>query len=408
MIPDAEGGYKVYNLQVKVNNSAPQSAKVIVYYPTEDWELNGNDDFSIFSGTAYTYSLDGEVESSVQYAKGLAGPCDPTPCPDCPPGGGTGSGGGTGGGGGPTRGGEPPGGGGPTGSGGPVVYPPFGPGSGNPSPGDTGTTGGGANCYWTCIYDANGDCSSMECIATNQNRLVNPCGGGGVVVAPQKTPCQKTKEMIDKPEVKQKINELKTQSQVGGEKSFRVKADGSTSAITTGGEHSVPLGDLPGYVGQYHNHTPRGIKIFSPVDISNLFTGIIALPASSVANTAFSGVIGSEPCSSCSGGYRYFHYVIRFTGTMQDAGTIYGTNYDFETLRKNFRKREKELSEDPQYVDFLGADLNAKGLEKLIFETLANMNIDKGKINLQRVNADGSVENINLDSNGKPIAVPCP
>jgi len=186
IMPDVSDS-KTYNIEIKSDGTTPLSAKIIVYYPTEDWVLNGNGDFSIFSGRAYTYSLDGILETSVDFLRGAAGPCDPNPCPDCPinphgPGGNTG-GSGSGGGGGPIGGGGPTGGEGPTGSGGPVAYPPFGPGTGNPSPGDTGSTSGGANCQWTCIYDENDECTKMECVtATNQNRIINPCGGGQVVV----------------------------------------------------------------------------------------------------------------------------------------------------------------------------------------------------------------------------------
>lgn len=183
-----------YNLEVKSENSNPETAKIIVYYPAEDWIINGNDDFSIFSGTAYTYSLNGDLETSVQYVMGAAGPCDPNPCTDCPPGGG-----GSGGGGGGPIGGGPPVGGGPTGDGGPS-------GDGGPpgddgSSGDGGSTGGGGGCGpWVVIKDEQGNIIGMTngCdvyyFPRPAGRLVNPCGGGNVVVAPQTEPCKTSKE----------------------------------------------------------------------------------------------------------------------------------------------------------------------------------------------------------------------
>lgn len=175
---------KTYNLEIKSDGTIPSSAKIIVYYPTEDWILNGNGDFSIFSGRAYTYSLDGILETSVDFLRGAAGPCDPNPCPDCPtnP---QGPGGGTGGGGGGPIGGES----GPWNPGG-------GYGGGTSGGGGTGggTGGGGGGCGdWIFSHNVFADgvligwmyvnsCGQSNFVSAFQNRLANPCGGGQVVV----------------------------------------------------------------------------------------------------------------------------------------------------------------------------------------------------------------------------------
>lgn len=186
IIPEVSDA-QTYNLEIKFDGTIPESAKIVVYYPTEDWQLNGNGDFSVFSGRAYTYSLDGNLETSVDYDRGTAGTCDPNPCPDCPinP-----NGGGTGGGGGGYPPGQGPGTGNPpTGGGGmptqcvgcnPTVYPPYSPST--PSPGTAGTTSGGLSCHWECEYEGT-QCIKMVCVTTVFTpRLINPCGGGGVVV----------------------------------------------------------------------------------------------------------------------------------------------------------------------------------------------------------------------------------
>ncbi len=405
VIPDAEGGAEVYNLQVKVDNSAPQSAKVIVYYPTEDWVLNGNGDFSTFSGTAYTYSLNGEVESSVQYTLGAPGPCDPAPCPDCTPGGGTGSGGGSGGGGGPIGGGGPTSGGGmPTACIGCGPGETSGGGSGGGGSGGGGSGGGGAECGpWQTIYDSSGTAIGMTngCdIVMYQNfyRLPSSCGGGNVVIAPQKTPCQKTKDMLTNPKTKPAIDNLKANSSSGNENGVKIKADGTPSDIIPGGPHSVNLGDKTGFQGGYHNHTPSGTPMFSPNDIEQLLGFALAQGNTGVTSNAFLGMVAPNG----------MHYVIRFNGGYNDA-LISFTDEEIKSYRRKYRKMKSDLV-DPQlngttYINSDGS-INNKGVEKLFFATINNMNLT-GKVSLQRVENSGAVQSINVDSNNQPIAVPC-
>ena len=109
VIPAQSSGSDVYNLEIKSENSTAESAKVIVYQPTEDWVQNGNGNYAVFSGKADTYSLDGSLENTAMYLNGV-GKCNPEPCPDCPTqSGGTG---GSSGGGGPLNPGNPTSGGG--------------------------------------------------------------------------------------------------------------------------------------------------------------------------------------------------------------------------------------------------------------------------------------------------------
>lgn len=196
-----QDGKETYNLEVKASSDgiSLQNAIVVVFTPTEDWLLNGNDDYSIFSGNISTYTLDGELETSVDYLAGNGG-CGPQqPCPDCPtnpqgpgnPGGGTGGGGG---------GGYPPGNGGgnPPGDGG-GTGPGTGGGSGggngdtggNPGGGDTGGGGGGGgNCTTTlrCAEDEDGVLKCwMETVCTSAKSTTalrvdcSASGSGGVI-----------------------------------------------------------------------------------------------------------------------------------------------------------------------------------------------------------------------------------
>lgn len=124
--------------------------------------------------------------------------------------------------------------------------------------------------------------------------------------------------------------------------------------------------------------------------------------------SVYVGMIGAEKCYPVTAGcYRMFHYIIRFSGTASDLTKNY-TEDEMKKLKIYFKKRESDLRETLPYVDFLGdITLNKKGYEKLFFETLDKMELSD-KVILQRIDDDGTINNINLDANGIPEAIPCP
>lgn len=222
-----------------------------------------------------------------------------------------------------------------------------------------------------------------------------------------KDPCKKAKALLASPEVEANITSLKEQSKIGGEKGFNIKADGTSSAMITGGEHHVDMGSELGWQGGYHNHTPDGIKIFSPPDILKLLNYAISQPMGNFSDAYF-GVVASEPCTNCPGGYKYHNYIIRFNGTSQELEKyLYQTIWDKKALSSDYQKRENNLSGNSAYTDNDGESLNQKGLEKLFFDTLKDMNMDE-KVSLQRVDNEGTIQNITLDNNNQPTATPCP
>lgn len=223
-----------------------------------------------------------------------------------------------------------------------------------------------------------------------------------------KNPCEKSKNILSKADVQAKITELKKQSKLGGEVGVKMKADGTTSGIISGGGHEVELGDTAGYQGGYHNHTPTGIKMLSPPDIVKMLDFSMAQPNGNIAD-GFMGMFGSEKCSTCPDGYRYFNYMINFSGTAQElAGFLYNTTWDLVELKRTYREKEKELSNDSAFTNLSNGELNNKGLEKLFFDTLKNMGME-GKVNLQKIEDNGTVENITLNSTGSStVSTPCP
>ncbi|RQO41721.1 hypothetical protein DBR39_03660 [Chryseobacterium sp. KBW03] len=230
---------------------------------------------------------------------------------------------------------------------------------------------------------------------------------------PRRTPpCKQTKMMLTNPAVKDKIEQLKEKVIVdGNEFGFKIRADGTTSDMTEGGKQHWDVGDMQEFAGFYHSHPGAGINIFSPPDIQSLFTNIITSGSSSTVSDVFIGVIGSENCTSCPNGIKYFHYILRYNGPIQDAGTISSTNYDMRVLKEYYREKEKKLCEilpSSPYSDNDGASLNHTGVEKLLFETLDKMNINKDNIILQRIDDNGTINMITLNSDGTIASIPCP
>ena len=277
--------YTIYNVEAKEINGQVIEAKIIEYSSQTKYGANPLPVLSNFTGKVTSYDIQSNVIDVVDYIGG-EGPCPPTNNP-------------------PNEQNPPSGGGGvyvP-----PVDNPPYtppytppfqppgggesSPGSGNPSIGGGGSSGNPVNeSLAPCdpnvtnilivhVYP-NGSImiritegcnpSYHEIVgydSNSQSDFASPCGeGSGVVLLPfnpnENNPCEKTKEMLQSPEVQAKLEELKNQSLVGGEKGFKVKADGTTSAMISGGSHHVNTGDMTGHLGGYHNHTPTGIPMF--------------------------------------------------------------------------------------------------------------------------------------------------
>jgi len=269
-------------------------------------------------------------------------------------------------------------------------------------------------CNWVDTGDSNGPprmglCDPLE------------CGGGGGpdpgILYPEppeeKDPCEKTKAISKDPAVTAKVGTLKEQSKIEdgepnyGEKAFELKNDGTTSDIIIGEKHKVKLGSEAGKQGAYHNHTPDGIKMLSPPDILKMLNYALAQPNGNLSN-GFLGMVGSEKCGTCPDGYKYHNYIIRFSGNSQELEKfIFQTNWDEKDLDKTYTRRKKELSKDTNYADYKYGPLNSDGLEKLFFDTLQNMGME-AKVNLQRIEDNGTVKNITQNSNGTTSATQCP
>ena len=304
----------------------------------------------------------------------------------------------------------------------------FGSGGGGGSGGSGGGSGGGTG---TGTGNNGGTGSNTS-----------PCPNGGILTGPQDittdfgdgncsgiptqinlprpdktTPCDKTKAMLDRPNVQQGINNIKANAKQTltdpniGEIGFKEKKDGTVVPADVSSNHQVVYSNVTDGYGGYHNHTATGIHMFSPADIVDTLFGFAA--AQSVNDGigyAYFGVIAAESCSTCADGVKYLHYVIRYAGTGTELANFVYSPEQMTQIINDYRKIASDLS-DPYisgttYSNSLG-DLNEKGLEKLFFDTLTNMGLNN-KVVLQRIEPNGVVYNLTKDGTGVITATPCP
>ena len=231
------------------------------------------------------------------------------------------------------------------------------------------------------------------------------------------TPCEKTKNILNRPNVQAGITTVKTQALQtlsninAGETGFKEKKDGTTAPADINSSHKVVYNDVTDGVGGYHNHTANGTHMFSPPDIADTLLGFAA--AQNNVSDAYFGMIAAEWCNCPPSNKQFLHYVIQYTGAAADLGT--GGNYNFTAAqmtqfendyRKTVRNLKNTYINGNTYIQTSG-ELNEKGLEKLFFEMLNTMGLT-GNINLQRVEANGTIYNVTLNSNNMPTGTPCP
>ncbi|PTT76061.1 hypothetical protein, partial [Chryseobacterium sp. HMWF001] len=248
-----------------------------------------------------------------------------------------------------------------------------------------------------------------------------PFGGGfgnpEDSTAINQTPCEKTKSVLNKPNVQAGINNVKAQALStlsninAGEIGFKEKKDGTIVPANVSAAHHVIFNDVTDSYGGYHNHTALGTHMFSPPDIDALFGFAAAQSIQDGVGNAYLGMIAAEWCNCPPSNQQFINYVITYTGTGAELGGYTYTTAQMNQFEKNYRKIIRELTDTNlngnTYLKNSAGDLNEKGLEKLFLETLKIMNLS-GKVNLQRVEPNGTVYNVTENSNGIPIGTPCP
>lgn len=249
-------------------------------------------------------------------------------------------------------------------------------------------------------------------------RLPSGCGGVTPGIPDLDDPCQKTNDILNKPNVKQGITNVMVQAKQtlsninAGEIGFKEKKDGTVILADVNSAHQVVFNDVTDGYGGYHNHTATGIHMVSPPDmVDSLFGFAAAQSIEDGVGNAYLGMIAAEHCSTCPPDFiKYIHYVVRYAGTGVELGSFVYSPAQMAQFKNDYRKMVSNLTNTyvngNTYINIAG-DLNEKGLEKLFFDTLTNMGLDN-KVVLQRVEANGTVYNVTKNSNGTITAIPCP
>lgn len=179
------------------------------------------------------------------------------------------------------------------------------------------------------------------------------------------TPCDNTKTLMQRPEIKAHTKSLDSQSKAKNEKGYKVSITGVVSPLIDGEEHRVNLGSATGQQGGGHNHTPDGIKMFSATDIGAKLLSYVVNYQESDYQNAFFQMVGSDASGSCPGGWCYRNYIIRFTGNAQDLNIFLNANYDFKELINQQKRRELYLqTNSSNTVSPYSNILTNEGLEK--------------------------------------------
>ena len=212
------------------------------------------------------------------------------------------------------------------------------------------------------------------------------------------TPCEKTKNLLNNPQVKDSLNSLKLYAQNASKKTergFQQLKSGTLVAGNVNGNNQMYFGIGSSSLGTVHTHQPGTIGIFAPQDIVT-FLHIVREQNANELGNAYSGTVSS--------GGTYF---INFTGTASDLPpamseaqeAIYVNNLvtDYKDYCKLLLQAEgKKISDLP----------SNQSLEKLFNYLLNNMGLN-GKITLIKEH-DGNTSTIEFNPDGTPkIPNPC-
>ncbi len=139
--------------------------------------------------------------------------------------------------------------------------------------------------------------------------------------------------------------------------------------------------------------------MLSPPDIDQLLQFALAQGNYGTPSNAYVGMVAPNG----------MHYVIQFNGNYNDALVTFSQD-DLKNLKNKYTELASDLTEQllygTTYINSIGS-INQKGVEKLFFEALKNMNL-QGKINLQKIDDNAVVYNVTQNSNGTTSSFSCP
>lgn len=187
--------------------------------------------------------------------------------------------------------------------------------------------------------------------------------------------------------------------------------DNTTSEIIDGGDHEVNFTPYTGYKGIYHNHTPAGTYMLSVEDIITMYKTAVKQLDAATAKEAFVGMVAKETCNCPPDNFVYHNYLLRFNRDFPKAIAIaYSTKEQKNKFEDDYTELKMKLLGNPVLRNGSSpmANLNSQGLEQLLFGILAKMNISPDQVVLQKIEKNGTVNNVNLNPDGSTSYVKCP
>lgn len=205
-------------------------------------------------------------------------------------------------------------------------------------------------------------------------------------------PCEKIKEVVNKPTIQDSLNSMKAfaQASLRKERGFQELNDGTkvSDQVRDFAVESIISVNTKGLI---HVHPLLSIKMFAPMDIMTFLDVLRSKNNGNISNS-YSGMVSA-----------FGTYFISFNGTVADlpSAILHQGQLDLYVLKleKIYIKTYYELlklENKPRYEE-----LSPSGKQKLFFETIKSMGLE-GKINLIE-EENGTTSPIIPDSNGTPM-----
>jgi hypothetical protein len=230
-----------------------------------------------------------------------------------------------------------------------------------------------------------------------------PFGGGGPdnpldTITIPKNPCEKTKSIVNKPQIKDSLTSLKSHANTNTkiEAGFQELKSGTLANGTVSADNQIFFGIGSNSVGTVHTHQPKTIGIFAPKDIMTFLDIVREQDANSLGN-AYSGTVSSIGT-----------YFINFTGTASDLPPEMPDAQEEAYVAKLveiYKSWEDFLSQDDKYSTNNLKVNKPQGLEILLFKLLKQMNLDD---KIQLIKEDGgNTSTIKENPDGTTTPNPC-
>lgn len=222
-------------------------------------------------------------------------------------------------------------------------------------------------------------------------------GGGSSTPAPTPvpTPCEVLKAKLKDMALQAKLEDLRSKTSLHYESGFIQNLDGTFQELSNNGNHSLSFPFTKTSMAFYHNHNNdyesepdeygeitliKPIRMFSPNDINNF---LILLANANRYGNSLGSISGNMTISGAN-------YSLTFSGDMTNVSTQYfNVSWNSEALNDVYKGYMEGKNNEQSFLNFIKDIIGIDG------------------INLSRVDLNGIINNLTLDSNNKLVSTPC-